>query len=324
MISTVEDMEGALKALGVRIARSDEDEISGFCPHPDHENVNSPAWSMRKTEKVSVRNGKRHSYPPGTFNCFSCGYKGTLDTLVYDVLGLDGFTGARWLRQFGTRDIEEIPTYDEVRGPVVLSHLNSRDITENSLIRFSAPSEQQCAQRLFTLETAQVFKICWDTQKSAWILPIRVEGKLIGWQEKAPNYFRNHPAGVRKSYSLFGLDEVPDWVTEVILVESPLDVARLYELGYPAVASYGAGVSADQMKLILDRFDALIIALDNPLLDDAGRKKSEELRAEYGPRIPMWFLNYSQTKAKDPGAMTEDEMLWAYENRTHSLEVNNA
>jgi hypothetical protein len=315
----VDDIEGALKALGVRIASTDDNEISAFCPHPDHENVKTPAWSMLKTEKVYTRDGRRKSYPPGTFNCFSCGYKGTLDTLVYDVLGLDGFTGARWLRQWGTRDIADIPTYDQLSGPLVLSSLDNLNINENSLIRFVEPNDEQCAKRLFSTETAKVFEILRDSQKNSWILPIRVKGKLIGWQEKAPNFFRNYPAGVRKSYSLFGLGQISEWITEVILVESPLDVARLREAGYPAVSSYGAGVSEHQMKLILARFDSLIIALDNPTIDDAGRKKSEELRKDFGPRIPMWFLNYSETKAKDPGAMTDDELQWAYDNRTHSL-----
>jgi DNA primase len=78
-----------------------------------------------------------------------------------------------------------------------------------------------------------------------FILPVRDpdNGKLWGWQEKGKRYFRNVPEGVRKGHTLFGIREFPA-DSPAVLVESPLDVARLYTVGYRnAVSSFGAGVT---------------------------------------------------------------------------------
>jgi hypothetical protein len=96
-----------------------------------------------------------------------------------------------------------------------------------------------------------------------------------------------------------------------LLVESPLDVIYLYELGYPAVASFGANVSDRQLALIREHASYLILALDN---DMAGYQETEGILN----RAEVWRLAFSRLEVltyrpeiqdlKDPGEMNEREL----------------
>jgi hypothetical protein len=153
----------------------------------------------------------------------------------------------------------------------------------------------------------------WDAATKTWILPLRDPdtNALLGWQEKGTidRTFKNRPVGLQKSRTLFGIENQNKDV--VFVVESPLDCVRMASAGVAgAVAICGATVSEEQIKLIRAS-DKVIVALDNPNLDKAGRKGCEEFRKyarQYG--INLFFFNYGHSGKKDPGEMTDEEILW--------------
>jgi DNA primase len=162
----------------------------------------------------------------------------------------------------------------------------------------------------------------WDATKKSWVLPLREPhfNKLIGWQEKGTvdRTFFNRPTGLPKSKTLFGVDVQLEEVA--IVVESPLDCLRMYSAGFPgAVAICGSSASEDQIKL-LRYSQKIIVAFDNPNIDNAGAKASKEM-LEWGRKygLNLFFFNYGSSDKKDPGDMTDEEIRWGVDNAQSAL-----
>jgi DNA primase len=268
-----------------------------------------------------ARTGKKDKHPSfsinsdaGYFNCFSCGYRGPFVVLVKDVLDIPYSDAAVWVR--GRGGIERVKKFLAKKQPSQVD--TTKHINEASLALYVTPPLAACAERMFFPQDAEAAGVLWDPKRDMWIVPVRCPdtGMLWGWQEKNSRYFRNRPNSMTKSKTLFGLHTYEDDLA--ILVESPLDVARLRAAGYKAgLAAFGAGVSDAQMSLIRDHFDTVVIALDN---DKAGAEACARLRKEWvGRGLTLRFLDYSHTSAKDPGDMTDSEITYAVDNAYSSV-----
>jgi hypothetical protein len=315
------DIEKVLDNLGLDYDNKGH-ESNGLCP-------------MHK-----VRTGKEDHSPSWWINmesgqhiCFSCHYKGNLLQLICDVnefykKGLDNnyvydYKAAElWLSQISAVSVEKLkeivnslPSYLEpAPRPIAMS--------EARLAIFVEPPAEALESRKITSESVQKYGVMWDAKKSNWILPLRDPDteKLLGWQEKGTvnRTFFNRPTGLPKSKTLFGLQNQLEDV--VVVVESPLDCLRLYSAGVAsAVAICGSLPSEEQVKL-LRASNRVICAFDNPKLDPAGKKASDEMREfarKYG--INLSFFNYGDSGKKDPGDMTDEEILWGIENSRSSV-----
>jgi DNA primase len=78
-------------------------------------------------------------------------------------------------------------------------------------------------------------------------------------------------------------------------------------------------VSETQVKLL--RFSKKVIAaFDNPNLDAAGKKASDQMRdwaRKYG--MNLFYFNYGTTGKKDPGDLTDEEIAWGIENAKSAI-----
>jgi DNA primase len=159
--------------------------------------------------------------------------------------------------------------------------------------------------------------VLWDTTTLSWVLPLRdpETSALLGWQEKGTDsrHFMNRPPGLKKASTLFGYSQLREDIAYV--VESPLDCAHMMSEGFPgAVAVCGSTISEDQIKL-LRSVDRVIAAFDNPKIDTAGKKASDDMSKlclKYG--INLTFFNYGDSGKKDPGDLTAEELAWGIEN----------
>lgn len=310
------NVEAALESLAIGFTITNG-EANGLCPmhksrtgKEDH----SPSWWI--------------NLESGMHTCFSCHYKGNLVQLVCDVkefylkswgndFSYDYATAEAWLA-----NLEEIPVevlLERLKAlPTYLTPLPKPiEMSEARLAVFVDPPAEALASRNITAEAATHYGITWDAKEKNWILPLRDPHfmKLMGWQEKGTvnRTFKNRPTGLQKSKTLFGLETQDE--SMVIVVESPLDCARIYSAGFPgAVAICGSNASDEQVKL-LRYSDKIICAFDNPKLDDAGKKASAEMRVharKYG--LNLFYFNYGDTGKKDPGDMTDEEIRWGIEN----------
>jgi 5S rRNA maturation endonuclease (ribonuclease M5) len=296
---TVEEMQDVLARLGVEFYSTRNYEIQAECPaHEErtgHKDRNPSFYINADT---------------GLFICFSCGWKGTVNTLIRYVSGSEDTR--QWLSSGAglstriKRLTQERPKIEE-----------QTHITESMLGAFTTPPEHALRARGLTVEAAHEYGLLWDERKQNWILQIRdpKTDKLLGWQEKgfATRYFRNYPTGVQKSSTLFGFNRYEGG--DLIVVESPLDVVRLASLViHRGVAVYGAIVSKEQFNIIRGA-DRVIFAMDN---DEAGLKSSSnllDLCKEYEKEA--WFFNYKNTDMKDVGAMSKDEIVYGLEHAKH-------
>lgn len=288
------DVESTLYALGVE-GRSNGDEFNGHCPmhfkRTGREDAH-PSWSINLST--------------GLFNCFSCGYRGSLVTLIADIKGVDFDTAKTMtVKPDIMASVSRIPgAYTSVPRPEPMS--------ESRLSRYAVPPKWARARRNLTREAALLYGVRWNYEDDSWIIPIRNpdDNSLIGWQEKCETsrVFRNFPTGIKKSTTLFGYDVFVGG--RMIVVESPLDAVRLSSEGVPgAVATYGAIVSKKQI-LLMSAADEIVFALDNPLMDSAGRKASIQLLTETkGVLRSVRFFDYAGINAKDPGDMTPDQII---------------
>lgn len=312
------DVVTALEALGIEFdTRSGE--ANSLCPqHLQRTGKadNSPSWWINLST--------------GMHTCFSCGYKGNLLQLVCDienfyitswgdVKAYDYQAAKDWLKLSSDVSVEsllaqlnDLPSYiGSIPKPIEMS--------EARLAVFVDPPLEVLKKRNLTKESATKYGVLWDANKQAWILPLREPyfNKLLGWQEKGTvnRTFFNRPTGLAKSKTLFGVENQNE--EQAVIVESPLDVLRLSSAGVDgAVAICGSSPSETQVKLL--RYSKkLIAAFDN---DKAGHKASKEMLVwgrKYG--LNLFFFNYGDSSAKDPGEMTDEQIHWGVNNALSSL-----
>jgi DNA primase len=298
---TVDEMKDALTRLGVEFYSNRGDEIQAECPA--HE---------ERTGHVDRNPSFYINADSGAFICFSCGWKGSLYTLInYKTENVDA---SEWLNSEQglsarfNRATREQPKIQE-----------QTYITESMLSAFIEPPVDALRSRGLTQSASKQYGLVWDRHNKNWIIPIRESdtGKLLGWQEKGYDrrYFKNYPTGIQKSRALFGYEKYKSG--DMIIVESPLDVIRLASLGITGgVATYGALVSDYQFNLIRGG-ERVIFAMDN---DEAGKTSTFKL---YNLCKQMnkeaWFFNYSDSDVKDIGGMSLDEVRYGLDNAKHII-----
>lgn len=313
------DIEAAISALGIEVQGADEYEVKGLCPmhiKRTGKQDRHPSWSVNRQT--------------GLHNCFSCGYKGSFLQLVIDLrYQNDAWSAARWIRRFGIdfqAAVDALPSWDARRDGTAEPDSPDLDLAAR-LAMFDDPPEKALRKRSISAEAAAYYGIRWDTYREAWILPIRraEDGAVLGWQFKSADgrFFRNYPIGVPKGETLFGYDVFPAHEADALVVESPLDVARIHTAGLlGALSTYGAEFTEAQMQLVRSATDTMVSCFDN---DKGGHAANKLLlegdrragRRPWTDRIDLWFQNYEGIEAKDPGDMNDRQIHWSIEHARH-------
>lgn len=236
------------------------------------------------------RTGKEDDHPSwsintrtGTHFCFSCGYRGRLEHLVSDLLGLSSLEEARsYLRS------EEVSVDSVVRRVKTKKVRRLRQIVDEvdpaEYLSYDEVSVEMASSKGLSTDTCRQFGI--RSRGDVWILPIHEEGILVGWQEKSPQGVYNRPTGVQKAKTLFGYEQ--DLGDVVVVVESPLDAALCSQCGHPSVATFGASVSDRQVRLLMDHYP--VLAFDN---DTAGIRATESVgRRLAAVGVPYRIVDY--------------------------------
>lgn len=138
--------------------------------------------------------------------------------------------------------------------------------------------------RGITEEAQKLLRLGYDDRERRIVFPVFMalsgETKLVGWQkrvvpgETVPEHpkYRNS-SGFPKSETLYGLDLARNSPL-VVVVESPMSVARAYSVGLsvPVVGTFGSKVSVAQIER-LRRFDAVLVWFDRDAAGAAGEHK---------------------------------------------------
>jgi len=178
-----------------------------------------------------------------------------------------------------------------------------------------------------SIEAIKYYDIRWND--GGWCVPITdFKGKFLGYQWKRAKQVMNYPEGIRKGDTLFGIDRFPGGSEQgLVLVESPLDVLRLYDRGFDGVATFGAEVTRTQLDLLVSFTDTVIVAMDD---DIPGRTSARRIYEQLRYVVPdVKFVDYSGTKKrkdtgrrpKDIGDMTDSEIDYAVTNARYGSEA---
>ena len=277
------------------------DEAVAKCPSHDDKH---PSWS------VNIKTG--------VHNCFACGFSGNLAFLVHHVLELSYPEAVLWVNErIGwARAHQWRENYrNNYYSPPVSK------ISEADMALFVDPPENVLTEKNITSFSASFFGIKWNQGEEEWITPVRdpFSFELWGYQAKNARNFRNHPKGMPKSKTLFGLESFQHGST-AILVESPIDCARLLSAGQGGgLSSFGVSVSDRQLSLIQRVTESAIFAFDR---DMPGMAQTIRICEEFDGIKNIRIYNYGNSEAKDPGEQTNEEIKFGVENAIPILRWN--
>ena len=285
---TKEQVQRVLAGSGVDVYSELDADFIIFCPF--HNNYRSPAGEINKST--------------GIFYCFSCQKTSDLVEFVMFTSNRTYFESVRFIkskeqesnleqemvRQLHTK--QDYVLYDELQvkrlhqqavdSPRATSYFYGRRITQESILKFS---------------------LGFSENQDMVTIPVHSpDGMLLGFVGRSVEGkdFKNTP-GLPKSKTLFNLNRVKT-ADKVYVVESSFDAIRLDQIGFPAVATLGANVSAMQIELLQKYFNNVIVIADN---DEAGGNMKNRLLEKLGSRVSVIQLN---SKYKDIGDMSDEDI----------------
>lgn len=257
---------------------------------------------------------------PHFFNCFSCGYRGTVEILVMDVLHVSLEEAIRLLEsRYGAKFLSEVLTnkfsfqdYDAVKPSQELK------VYPESLLLPFRQAHKYMLQRGFDLPTCINYELGFDREHRRVTIPVRDGlGRLVGVigrklpQDDGPKYlvYWNFPRG-KVLYRNAGAGAK----ATVLVVESPIDVPWVDMHGLTqecdVVALMGSKATKEQMNMIASYRQA-VLGLD---ADFSGMEGRRILVQGLMNRIELFAMGFPEG-AKDPGECNKEQLWDSWVNR---------
>lgn len=257
------------------------------------------------TGKFAIEREKR------VYNCWVCGGGSLLD-LAMAHTGLDPDEATKWLYKLATdedtSDSNFLTKFSERLSPHEEEKVPLPFFNPNVLSRFDNHHEW-FDSRWIDDKTRKAFRAGYNAESTrrskkgelytgpSIIFPHFWDGRLVGWQQRwidddrpkwVPKY-TNTP-DFPKDKTIFNINDVlaHTWGHEdaqpVIVVESVPTVMYLRAQGYPAVGTFGANVTENQMRILRRLQSGVLLAPD---FDAAGAEWLENLGSYLDRYIPV-------------------------------------
>jgi DNA primase len=293
-------------------------EDKGYCLDP---------WNMHNngdtTGKLAINRDK------GLYNCWVCGGGRVLD-LVMAIRNLTEEQALDYLSGFIDRTSTESSadfyqrverllgdTSEDARSTLPYFNLRVLD-------KWTGQYNEWFSRRGISEEVAEYFRLGYDGAHQKYhpkhgeycapaiILPHTWKGRLVGWQERwlgedRPSWvgkYTNTSDFPRES-TLWGYDFALGQTQQPILCESVPTALFLISNGYPAIATFGAEITPDQLKLLRAFNQGIIFAPDNDAAGTQWLKKAVGYLYRYIPVLETPTVNGS---GSDIGDLSPDEL----------------
>lgn len=325
-LSETVDFERVLDELGILVTEVRRGEHMASCPLPSHPGVDAnPSFSVNEDSLL--------------WHCFTCDDGGGLPSLVIRVLGLEDDSetdtawqkALRWLLSYTDHAVDtDMELVESVERYLQRSQIAPK--------RFRSPTLPSLSPRLLQgLKTAPValtakwhitqestlehFQVKYDEKHSrkdyvgpALIIPHFFQGNLVGYQERwldedrpsaIPKY--TNTDDFPKKETLFNWDGAIDAGRAgdgVLVVESVMTVIRLFEIGIPAVSTFGASVKDEQLRL-LGSLPTVILAFDN---DGPGKKATKKVADGISDYTDLWIVPFAPGEKSDLADLSQAEI----------------
>ena len=305
-----------------------------MCRCPSHGDGMEKKPSCGISMKEQYRNGKR--YPALGVHCFACNYTGSLADAITLVLKRKGIgkSGLDWLK-------ENIPGFDGDTGE--FDYLIPQELSQSIQSKYAIDyintqiakqsgnyvSEQELAsyrmtvpymyQRGLTDEIIEKYDIGYDANfippgrkkpMPCITFPVKDQkgNTLFLCRRSIEGKFFHYPQGVEKS--VYGLYELPQGVTSVIVAESCLNALKAVRFGYNAVALLGTGTSYEITQLQRLGVQEFVLCLDG---DEAGQRGTAKLKKALKSVAMVWTVQMPPDK--DINDCTKEEFDAFYASR---------
>lgn len=164
------------------------------------------------------------------------------------------------------------------------------------------------------------FWLGYDNQSRRAVIPIRFKEKWVGICKRAINEYQLTKYLYNKDFPkervLFGWDYVPTWENECILVEGPTDTIRGHGYGHNNVLGLmGTAVTDGQLRLIANRFDSVILMMDNDPAGAIATLRNAERLAGVVPRL--FIAPFNEIMLKDPDDLASNDWHQVLQGRVH-------
>lgn len=283
-----EDIEVVLRGLGISTIGHTHDHVMTSCPLAkwthQHGSDNSPSMGVLEQDGVSP------------VNCFACGYRGVLPSLVKDVnkyrkldgQGNDELTEEllEFIKDAENKKVTVLPSFAEIEMP-------------EQLIQNLNKYHPYMRERGIKEETAKKWLLGWydfsesisgeQAENVARLLYpiISKRGDIKGFQCRrvdntldVPKY-KNYPSGVNKSMYLYGEHLISPQYTKLLILESQNGTVMINQMleekgltDMLALGLMGSKPSDAQVDKMVMWGKEVIICLDN---DAAGRNGAADL-----------------------------------------------
>lgn len=219
----------------------------------------------------------------GRFNCFTCGIKGRGAIDLVKALKGCGFQQAVELLQ-SLGPVPEPVLAAAAAAPNVERAVSENPVFKGSYDKFYVPSDWLRRRGFFpsTLEHFGVGQYDNPKRRSVYkgkiLFPISryADGQLVGYLARTPDPAEGEPKyiwpkGFHKALEVYGAwrlkEKAP--IRVLYLVESPLCVLRFYQLGLPAVSTFGWSISPEQADIVASLAKGLCYLPDRNVRDQA-------------------------------------------------------
>jgi 5S rRNA maturation endonuclease (ribonuclease M5) len=269
--------------------------------------------SVNKPEEIKIRcfSGLHEDSNPSlsinldkeVFNCFSCGYSGSITKLIKD-LGVTNYNGPDSSTKQGFKLLKIKNKLDKLRVQKEVNLPEPRALLSHDFKGIGASTLQDFG--VFITEHYELSDyVCIPVYQNNKLKFIEGRYKASDNPKGRSKYMRL-PEGSSVKEILFPLDKVEDFST-VILVEGIFDAINLHQLGYNnALCIFGTNNFTTKKVNILDELGCrhAIIMFDG---DNAGRTSAKKVSAMFD-KSSIKNSIVSLPEGTDPGVLTKTDV----------------
>lgn len=309
-------LEDLLRNLGITVVTDTSTDLICYCPF--HHNMDSPAFNISLTGPHLWRchNGKCDSKGNVITLIMKKGYsrneaekmvlKGTME--VSDLLALVQqimYDSKEAIHEGWTHvDVGSFAENDRTHGSPALKYLRGRGITESAYDHF---------------------RMGYAPSKNMLTIPVVDERDnlcgVIGREIEKKRY--QYSTGLARGELIWNINNAKLY-DSIILTEGALDAVYIWQAGYPNVgAVLGSAISPKQWEQLRKYFTEIVCFFDN---DDAGLALTDSI-IQSVKDLEVTYVKYpdrqiGERDIKDPGELSEDEIVEMIENRKSSLTLH--
>lgn len=206
----------------------------------------------------------------GTFHCFTCGKKGSLDYFVAECLDAPQTYGKSWLKKYFTEYILSEDTSLIIDEPIIIDNkVNYKKDNNINLDDFQS-WHPYLAKRHLSKEVCEKFNVKYDPKTECIVFPVNDEKGNIQFLTRRSVNTKQFIIDAAVEKPVYLLDNIlKNNYNEVYVVESQINALTLETWGYNAIALFGTGSKYQYELLNKTSIMFYHLCFDG---DDAGKK----------------------------------------------------